>query len=139
MTPCCVKVLGAHKVKIDLRCANFKVWVELNGTIFEVYPFCEWSTSPPFENSIAGVYTKNMLSSNFLDFSNHFIHYKNYFVVIWRQKVECSLQNNRFFHLSPQAMIEWTIWAQILFYLILNFIRGTGSMKFILIGTHKFV
>ena len=59
MTPCCVKVWGAHKVKIDLRCANFKVWVELNGTIFEVYPFCEWCASPPSENSVASVYTKN--------------------------------------------------------------------------------
>lgn len=60
-----VKILDGYEFKDDTRSADFKVWLELHWTMFEVYSFCEWCIGSlywsHFENFMLCTYTQNMI------------------------------------------------------------------------------
>jgi hypothetical protein len=56
-------------------------------------------------------YAQNMLPHQFVHFLIKYGYYYNYYVVIWWNKFEFSLEGIWIFHLYPGYELQWNMWA----------------------------
>jgi hypothetical protein len=113
-------VWGIKISKIDFSyrkyCERYiKLWIMHGFTLLKLYK---------------KLWTKNIFSSQFVDFLTQFRYYYNYYVIIWRKKFELSLEDTWIFYVSLGHGLEWVCESNYNFWAIFGILLNTHVVQF---------
>jgi hypothetical protein len=113
------KIIEFDIVNVELCDEYSKLWTMYALTLLKTFAFF-----------MMGLWTKNILQLEFLQFLTKFRYYYNYYILILQCKFESYTTNNRIIHLSMIYGLLRNLWVQIHFYAIFQIVFHVHVVQF---------